>query len=220
MRVDQPRKRRSAQAGVLLLGLSVASEHAIRAQEGVVFDESCAELMTEVVRWADEIVLLPVDASTARVAEDAIERWERCEEYAIAFPRFVVGSGHGRRVKIHIERRLPGDGHCGSFVGDVVTVHRLARVANEILSCPPTDRVLAHELGHVLGLRDVEAPRGCPTFIMSEVVEACPPLQKVGRDECRAVDRKWMTSDERDREASQAAREATDAVASAAPDVP
>jgi hypothetical protein len=57
--------------------------------------------------------------------------------------------------------------------------------------------VLAHELGHVLGLRDIEASRGCPAFMMSEVVEDRPTLQRVGRDECRAVDRKWLTSDER-----------------------
>jgi hypothetical protein len=134
---------------------------------------------------------------------DAIERWRRCDEYESAFPRFVIGEGQGRRVKIHIEEGVPGPGYCGSFVGDVITLYRLARVdGNRILTCPAADRLLAHELGHVLGLRDIEAPRGCPTYMMSEVVERRPTLQRVGRDECRAVDRKWLTSWERDDEAS------------------
>jgi hypothetical protein len=196
MRTDGRRKRSILAVWVLVL--FVASEQAIRSQESVVSDESCVELFNETIRDADDIVLLPVGAAMVRAATDAIERWRRCDEYESAFPRFVIGEGQGRRVKIHIEG-VPGPGYCGSFVGDVITLYRLARVdSNRIITCPAADRLLAHELGHVLGLRDIEAPRGCPTYMMSEVVERRPTLQRVGKDECRAVDRKWVTSQERD----------------------
>ncbi len=195
-------KESSARIATLFLVLCLSSENAIRSQRGVVTKARCAELKTEAIRWADEIVVLAVDAPTTRIAEAAIDRWERCEEYEIAFPRFVLGSGNGRRVRVHIEERLPGLGQCGFFAGETITIHRLVLVDNErIDDCPPPDRILAHELGHVLGLQDVEAP-GCPTFIMSEVMGNRPFLQRVGREECRAVDRKWSTSYERDDEAS------------------
>ena len=57
MRVHRPKKRRSARAGVLLLGLALANEHAIRPQKSGVSGDSCVELMTEGIRLADEIVL-------------------------------------------------------------------------------------------------------------------------------------------------------------------
>jgi hypothetical protein len=186
-----------------VLALCVASEQAIRSQDSTASNELCVELMNEDTRYADEIVLLPIGAAMTRAATDAIERWRRCDEYESAFPRFVIGEGKGRRVKIHIEEGVPGPGYCATFVGDAITLFRLARVdSHRILICPAADRVLAHELGHVLGLRDIEAPRGCPSFMMSEVVERRPTLQRVGKDECRAVDRKWLTSWERDDEAS------------------
>jgi hypothetical protein len=193
------RSRHKTSVATLLCGLCLSSGIAIGDQNGVATDASCVELRTEDILWADEIVLLPIDASTTQVAEAAIERWERCDEYSIAFPRFVVGAGRGRIVEVQIESRVPGLGNCGSFVGDTITIYRRARVDNEqILICPKPDRILAHELGHVLGLRDMDAQRGCPSFIMSEVAPGRPALQRVARDECRAVDRKWMTSHERD----------------------
>jgi hypothetical protein len=197
MEIERSRKTGSVRVATLLCGLCLSSDVASGAQNGVASDATCVELRTEAIAWADEIVLLPSEASTTQVAEAAIERWERCEEYAIAFPRFVIGSGHGRVVDIVIESRLPGAGDCGSFTGQTITIYRLVRTDNQrILSCPPPDRILAHELGHVLGLRDMDAQRGCPTFIMSEVAVGVPPLQRVARGECRAADRKWLTSSE------------------------
>jgi hypothetical protein len=197
------RSRNEASVATLLCGLCLSSEVAIGAQNGVASHASCAELRNEAIAWADEIVLVPIDPSTEQVAEAAIERWQRCDEYSIAFPRFVLGAGQGRIVEIVIEDGLPGLGDCGSFVGDVITIYRRALVDNErILICPKPDRILAHELGHVLGLRDMDAQRGCPSFIMSEVAAGRPPLQRVAKDECRAVDRKWMTSHERDSDTS------------------
>jgi hypothetical protein len=159
---------------------------------------SCTVLTSDDDRWGDEIGLLSIDpAMSARVIEQAIDRWQKCDGYASDFPRFVVGPGRGRRVRVRIERREPGAGYCGIFAGETITIHRLARIEARIAPCPPTDRVLAHELGHVLGLRDVEIGRGCPTFIMSEIVERGPALQTVSQAECSAVAKHWITSRER-----------------------
>jgi hypothetical protein len=217
MRTNGPRRRSILPVSVL--ALCVAGEQSIRSQEGVVHDESCVQLMNETIRYGDEIVLLPSGAALTRAATDAIERWRRCDEYESAFPRFVIGEGRGRRVKILVEEGVPGPGYCGRFEGDAITLYRLARVhGHRIIFCPATDRVLAHELGHVLGLRDIEATRGCPTFMMSEVVERRPTLQRVARDECRAVDRKWETSEERDRVAAKTALQTTGDGQAAIPD--
>ncbi len=200
---DRPRKRTSTRVAALL-ALSFGSEHAIRSQETTIPGESCARMTTDDIRRADEIVLLPAAAGATPVIERAVEHWQRCEGYATAFPRFVVGEGRGRRVKVRIENRLVGQGHCGFFVGETITVYRRSRLDERILSCWPLERVLAHELGHVLGLRDAEAPRGCLTSIMSAIVGSRPALQKVATAECGAADRKWMTSEEEAREASPA----------------
>src|SRR5262245_56070732 len=105
----------------LVWELCLSSAAAIGADR-VASAASCVELMNEDIRWADEIVLRPMDASTMPIATAAIERWERCEEYSIAFPRFVVGAGQGRIVKIVIDGGLPGPGYCGSFVGETITI--------------------------------------------------------------------------------------------------
>ena len=199
MELKQARKNRSVRVATLLCELCLSNEIANGQQNRVASAATRVELMNEAVRWADEIVLLPSDASMTLVAEAAIDRWERCDEYSIAFPRFVLGTGRGRLVEVVIESRVPGLGYCGSFVGETITIYRRVRVDKErVLSCPKPDRVLAHELGHVLGLRDMDAQRGRPTFIMSEIAAGSPPLQRVAKGECRAVDRKWMTSRERE----------------------
>jgi hypothetical protein len=178
-----------------VLTLALGSARAIQTQDGASAEAACTRLTTDQIRAGDEIVLLPIDdLVTKALLQDAIGRWRRCDGYATAFPRFVIGDGHGRRVKVRLENGVPGAGHCGLFSGEVITLHRLARVDNAIVRCPSLARVLAHELGHVLGLRDIERVQGCPSFIMSGIVEASPTLQRVAKAECNAVDRRWRTS--------------------------
>jgi hypothetical protein len=185
--------RLAALASLLTMGNGV-----IQARRGLGPEATCTRLVGDDIRWGDEIVLLSNDATmTTSLIERAIARWQRCDQYASGFPRFVVGEGRGPRVEIHFEKHTPGPGYCGLFAGGVITLHHLARVGDRIVPCPRLDRVLAHELGHVLGLRDVAKGMRCPTFIMSEIVEAGPPLQTVSRAECGAVARRWMTSRER-----------------------
>src|SRR5262245_44837706 len=115
MSIGSPRWNGSVGLAMLVIAQGLAGTPVIRADDRFTSGSSCAELKTDEVRWADEIVLLPADASIALVAEAAIERWQRCEEYAIAFPRFVVGVGAGRRVRVEIEEKVPGIDSCGYF---------------------------------------------------------------------------------------------------------
>jgi hypothetical protein len=159
---------------------------------------ACTKLLSETTGLGDQIVLIPgATGPTLTVIEDAIAYWRRCDQYAVGFPGFAIGGGQGRRVEIVIDKEGPGPGYCGVFSGETVVIYRRAVVADSVVLCPPVDRLLAHELGHVLGLADIDGRAGCPTFIMSEIVGNRPPLQRVSNEECAAVARRWLTSDER-----------------------
>jgi hypothetical protein len=150
--------------------------------------------------WGDQIVLLPDASIPAQTIEKAIGLWRRCAGYATAFPRFVVGEGGGLRVAIRLEKGSVGYRFCGRFVRDTIVLYSSARVGERSFPCAPLDRILAHELGHVLGLADLDDPQACATYIMSGIVETWPRRQSVERAECNAVSRRWVTSQEQDRD--------------------
>jgi RNA polymerase sigma-70 factor (ECF subfamily) len=198
------------------LAIFITGRHPARPEEEAadldwISPETCAGLKTDSPQRGDEIVLLPDAPILAPVTEGAIESWRRCEGYATAFPRFVVGEGQGPHVAVRLDERIPGPGYCGVFAGKVIILHRRARVGERIVACPPLDRVLAHELGHVLGLRDVDHPSSCQSFMMSGIVESLPLPRRAASAECGAVSRKWVTSQERDRDSVTAASQSTEA---------
>lgn len=119
-------------------------------------------------------------------------------------------------MKLH-SRNLTG-AQCGVFHGRSIDLYRFAvDTKDAIRSCGDPALVLAHELGHVLGLDDVSTDR-CPNHIMSWIDSMNLDRRAVQPVECEIAAAGWRTFAEMAAEESVA--EETVAVAGAAAESP
>jgi hypothetical protein len=161
-------------------------------------EETCAAIRAPDAAIAESIGLLfesrAAQEGDAALIDEAIAHWQRCPAYATGFPRLLNGEVGTRTVRVVLARSSSGTPRCASFQGSQITLypHAMGR-SGEILPCGDKSRSLAHELGHVLGLRDVE-PRGkCRNSIMAQITPHNRRRRAVTDDECRLVDAKWRT---------------------------
>lgn len=142
------------------------------------------------------------------VVNRAVALWEACEGYGEDFPRFVLDGEADRSVRVRIERRRPGDGHCASlFRGEIVLYATAYDASGRVHPCGAPEENLAHELGHVLGLGDVANRRSCRLRIMSPLLTGYSKNlagRSVQPEECRAVSGHWWTREEREVEERRA----------------
>lgn len=95
------------------------------------------------------------------------------------------------RVEVH--RSNPHGPQCGTFRGRSLVVYRFARgERGERLHCGDPALVLAHEIGHALGLEDVD-PTLCPNAIMADIHRANRNTRRIDPADCRAVALAWTT---------------------------
>ena len=100
------------------------------------------------------------------------------------------------RVEMHANN--PHGPQCGTFRGRQLTVYRFARgERGERLHCGDPVLVLAHEIGHALGLDDVD-PVLCPTAIMADIHRANRATRRIAPADCSAVALAWTTLRELD----------------------
>ena len=122
---------------------------------------------------------------------DAIAIWERgCTELYAAgrLPHLLPGRPGDRSVRVDVDGKVsPVDGVCGVFSAASIKVWGFAIRAGKVQSCGPTARLIAHELGHVLGLGDAPELRQCCNHIMSPIWPDKLLLERALPGECEIV---------------------------------
>ena len=133
----------------------------------------------------------------AAVVEEAVGLWRQCANYGLGFPAFVSGPGEARTVTVNYHPRSESAA-CGRFSGNRIDLFAFSGDAGgRIRHCGPRALVLAHELGHVLGLADVRGDRTCGRHIMSDINKRNRYDRVVQDDECQAASQRWLTGSER-----------------------
>jgi hypothetical protein len=132
----------------------------------------------------------------AALLDAAIAHWSTaCHDgYGWSLPtleRTATAAEATYRVEVH--RSNPHGPQCGTFRGRRLAVYRFARgERGERLHCGDPILVLAHEIGHALGLDDVD-PTLCPHAIMADIHRANRTTRRVDPADCRAVALAWTT---------------------------
>jgi hypothetical protein len=140
----------------------------------------------------------------AAVLAEAISLWEGCAGYGHGFPHLIEEGKGDLSLHVRIETARPGEGRCGTFGrGKIVLFTTVRDDRGQLHSCGSAGELLAHEIGHVLGLADGWSPGRCPSHIMSPLEAAAldrrrPRRRQVKEDECRAADDRWLTWEELD----------------------
>jgi len=103
----------------------------------------------------------------------AIAIWERgCVDlFAVGrIPRLLANRPGDRSVRVELDTKVsPDHGVCGTFNAASIKIWGFTFRGNKVVSCGPAARLIAHELGHVLGLGDAPERRECSTHIMSHI---------------------------------------------------
>jgi hypothetical protein len=191
-RRDRWRRRRAVALGSLLLLVAAAPALA---------ESRCVRAKPGGPELGDAIGLVvgegpPGDRqAAAAVLVEALDFWRACPEFGRRFPAIDAGIVAGRTYVVRFAGYSAGT-RCGYVRGNTIVVHAAARAGGQLVSCGRPARVLAHELGHVLGLADAPLDAGCDWGIMSAVDIHHRDRPRVLPGECRAVEGRWLVSAE------------------------
>jgi hypothetical protein len=159
-------------------------------------EEHCAALKPGRPRFSEGIGILYSKRVSREVVEGAVDLWAACEGYGTDFPPFVVGGEGTRTIAVELHDVSSGI-RCASFVRGNIVLYRYSRDSQgRMQSCGSRADGLAHELGHVLGLRDAPVIDECRDHAMAYVDLAKLDRRAVRPDECRLVGARWVTLDE------------------------
>jgi hypothetical protein len=174
---------------------------AVSAPAGALDGGGCVVRLARNTLAGDVIGLVPVAPFPPELLDEAIRGWRGCPGYATEFPRFVIGPAT-RTLTIRHHPGSSGASRCGRLSGNTVSIYTWARgVDGKPVRCAPLALILAHELGHALGLDDAPDDPACRSIIMAQVDPRDPEARAVGGQECAAVARLWRTGGEERSEA-------------------
>ncbi|MCP4205374.1 MAG: hypothetical protein GY769_25975 [bacterium] len=192
---------------VLLGALSALPARAVRAESpGVeLAQQACTALKQGNPRLSDGIGIVFDKSVARRIVEEAVGRWSACREYEDGFPPFFVGREGSQTLVVRFARTSSGLPRCGSFRGRTIVLYAFAvDRTGRLRSCRSPVDLLAHELGHALGLRDAPEDLACHAYTMSNLHDSDPLSRQVQPEECRAVAERWLTSQEIARDSAPA----------------
>ena len=158
---------------------------------------ACTIAKSNDVTLAGSIALEPDPALPPRLLAAAIDLWSACANYGAGFPRLVPGAAGSRVIRIEHAAELEGR-RCGSFAASTIRLHSMARDSGRLVPCAPTDRILAHEIGHALGLADAPPLESCRDHIMAQAFQPRDGRRRVQPSECQVVGQHWLTPEEHD----------------------
>ena len=140
------------------------------------------------------------DKSVPRdVVEAAVERWAACEGYRTAFPPLFIGEKGDQTYEVRFVNASSGQPFCGTFLGRTIVLYAFAIDRSGIRRpCGSRVDLLAHELGHVLGLRDAPWQAECRGYTMAHLHVTKRNPRQVQPSECRAAAERWLTKLEKE----------------------
>jgi hypothetical protein len=157
--------------------------------------QRCADPKPGPLRLSEGIGILYSTGVPRKLVEDAVALWATCEGYGTDFPRFVIGREGTQSVEVRFVDVSTGP-RCGRFAGRTIVLYAFARSQKgRLQSCGSRSADLAHELGHVLGLRDSPKTE-CRTHAMAYLDSGNLYQRTVKPEECRAVADRWVTPSE------------------------
>lgn len=131
----------------------------------------------------------------AGTLQQAFEIWDHCRDFGFEMPEFSNGAMTSQRLVVRYHRAGKIVGHCGMIQGSLVTVFAFAYdERGKAFSCGPPAVVLAHEIGHFLGLLDSPAHRACRNHLMAAVPPHNAGERTVDREICAAVNTLWQAA--------------------------
>ena len=167
--------------------------------------DSCTSrlLHTRKAHPGDLIELKAAPGLPKKLISKAVAVWEQCSNYGVGFPAFVrdaepfavVTPVRSLTVQYHW---LSGSSACGRFRGHEIHVYAFAlNAAGQEVHCGSPVLVLAHELGHVLGLADGDEDEICREHIMAQIEASTRYRRRVHESECQVASQRWLTAAER-----------------------
>ncbi len=183
---------------ILICGTSLMTAAAVVAgsPEAAKAEPACTSTQPGVL--LGEAIAIVADASVpAGVLDEALAAWRTCPTAAAGFPAFAAAEQGRSEVRVRYVAGSSQDGRCGVFAGSEIVLFRSAYDrTGRVVPCGPPAVNLAHELGHVLGLRDAPRNASCRRLIMAADDPIASGERRVRDEECVAADLHWRTPSE------------------------
>lgn len=187
-----------------LLASVLLSTSTLAAQDS---DAACTALRSARI---DALSVIGIEASgfpaeLAHVPFEAARLWNEAACNASGRPRFVIGAGERTLTVIYVAGTpTRTGGACATFTRDEIRLYAFTRdpLRHELVRCgdgPRLAEIVAHELGHALGLAD-QYDATCQDRIMSQLArrsDGSVGSRAIHHEECRAVEGRFFTLAER-----------------------
>jgi len=143
---------------------------------------------------AEAIGIVADPTLPAGVLDAALAAWRSCPASGTGFPAFAGAARERSVVNVRYVAGNSQEGRCGYFAGSEIVLFASARDRlGRTVPCGSLATNLAHELGHVLGLKDAPLDPRCRQYVMSGDDTRPGRGRLVQPQECAAADAHWLT---------------------------
>lgn len=201
---NEARRRSMGVVAIVIIAASAAAGIASAGAPGTALERapagsvrsSCVGSTRTAARFGrlGDCIGLGAREDSALLLERAIQHWRACQSFGSGFPALQVGAGCLQTVAVDHLPVSSGTRYCGTFQGRQITVYASAvGRGGRPVSCGDPALVLAHELGHVLGLEDAPPGAACRAYVMASATPWPEPDRRVQPEECALADAHWST---------------------------